>query len=76
MPKSVVTILDGLFALYYFVALLGAIYMRKWASVPFLWLFFSGFSYISLMSLADVDIFRRLAMDELEEDQNAATLVQ
>ena len=62
------TFLELGFALYYFGAVLVAIYIRKWASVPFLWLFFSGFAYISFMSLADVKIFRRLAMDELEDD--------
>ena len=41
--------------------------MRKWASVPFLWLFFSGFSYMSLFSLMDVKLFQKLAMEELED---------
>jgi len=77
VPKSLVTFLEAGFAVYYFGALLVAIYMRKWASVPFLWLFFSGFSYISFMSLVDVQLFRRLAMDELVDDhQNASNLVQ
>ena len=44
--------------------------------MPFLWLFFSGFAYISLMSLADMQIFRRLAMDELEDDETASQLIQ
>jgi cellulose synthase/poly-beta-1,6-N-acetylglucosamine synthase-like glycosyltransferase len=76
VPKSVLTILEAAFALYYFAAVLAAIYLRKWASVPFLWLFFSGFAYVSFMSLADVQIFRRLAMDELEDDDPATHLVQ
>jgi cellulose synthase/poly-beta-1,6-N-acetylglucosamine synthase-like glycosyltransferase len=76
VPKSVMTFLEAAFAVYYFVAVLVAIYIRKWASVPFLWLFFSGFAYISFMSLADVKIFRRLAMDELEDDDPATHLVQ
>jgi hypothetical protein len=76
VPKSLLTFLELAFAVYYFVAVLIAIYIRKWASVPFIWLFFSGFAYISFMSLADVKIFRRLAMDELEDDDPATHLVQ
>jgi len=76
VPKSLITFLDLAFAIYYFGALLTAIWIRKWASVPFLWLFFSGFAYISLMSLADVQIFRRLAMDELEDHETEHDFVQ
>lgn len=76
VPKSLITFLELGFALYYFGALLVAIYIRKWASVPFLWLFFSGFAYISFMSLADVKIFRRLAMEELPEHDTEHTFVQ
>jgi len=76
VPKSLVTFLEAGFGIYYFAALLAAIYFRKWASVPFLWLFFSGFAYMSVMSLADVQLFRRLAMDELEDDETATHLVQ
>ena len=65
------------FALYYLGALLVAVYIRKWASVPFLWLFFSGFSYMSVLSLVDVKLFRRLAMEEPNDDaQSAANFVQ
>ncbi|HWQ08278.1 MAG TPA: glycosyltransferase [Holophaga sp.] len=76
VPKSLITFLDLAFAVYYFVAMLVAIYIRKWASVPFLWLFFSGFAYISFMSLADMQIFRRLAMDELEDHDTASHMIQ
>ncbi|MGA2081132.1 MAG: cellulose synthase family protein [Holophaga sp.] len=76
VPKSVLTILEAAFALYYLGAVIAAIWIHKWASVPFLWLFFSGFAYISIMSLADVKIFRRLAMDELEDDDPATHLAQ
>ncbi len=76
VPKNLITFLDLGFAVYYFAALLGAIWIRKWASVPFLWLFFSGFSYISLMSLADVQIFHRLAMDELEDPETEHDFAQ
>jgi hypothetical protein len=62
------TFLELAFALYYFAAVFIAIYVRRWASVPFLWLFFSGFAYISVMSMADVRIFRRLALKELKEE--------
>jgi len=76
VPKSLITFLDLGFAIYYFAALLVSIYLQKWASVPFLWLFFSGFAYISFMSLADMQIFRRLAMDELEDDETSSQLIQ
>ena len=77
VPKSLMTFLELGFAIYYFGAVLVAIYIRKWASVPFLWLFFSGFSYMSILSLADVKLFRRLAMDEPADDaQSAANFVQ
>jgi cellulose synthase/poly-beta-1,6-N-acetylglucosamine synthase-like glycosyltransferase len=76
VPKSLITFMELAFAVYYFGAVLVAIYIRKWASVPFIWLFFSGFAYISFMSLADVKIFRRLAMHELEDHDPASHLVQ
>ena len=76
VPKTLMTFLEAAFAVYYFAAVIVAIYIRKWASVPFLWLFFSGFAYISFMSLADVKIFRRLAMEELEDDETQSSLVQ
>ena len=76
VPKSLLTFLELGFALYYFAAVVVSIYIRKWASVPFIWLFFSGYAYISFMSLADVKIFRRLAMDELEDEESAQHLAQ
>ncbi len=77
VPKSLVTFLELGFAIYYLAAVIVAIYIRKWASVPFLWLFFSGFAYISLFSLMDMKIFRRLAMEELDDSSAEAThLVQ
>ncbi|MBK8725450.1 MAG: glycosyltransferase [Holophagaceae bacterium] len=76
VPKSLISFLEAGFAVYYFVALLAAIYLRKWASVPFLWLFFSGFSYMSLFSLMDVKLFRKLAMEELEDAEGASHFVQ
>ena len=77
VPKSLLTFLELGFAIYYLGALVVAIYIRKWASVPFLWLFFSGFSYMSVLSLADVKLFRRLAMEEPKDAvENAETFVQ
>jgi hypothetical protein len=64
------------FAVYYFVAMVVAIYIRKWASVPFLWLFFSGFAYMGFMSLADVQVFRRFFTEELEDEESSHDLVQ
>ena len=44
---------------------------------PFLWLFFSGFSYMSILSFADMKLFRRLAMEEPADDaQSASNFVQ
>jgi hypothetical protein len=77
VPKSLLTFLELGFAIYYLAALCVAVYIRKWASVPFLWLFFSGFSYMSLLSFADMKLFRRLAMDEPVDDaQTEANFVQ
>ncbi len=75
VPKSLLTFMELGFALYYFAAVVVAIYIHKWASVPFIWLFFSGFAYMSCMSLADIKIFRRLAMDELEDEETATHLI-
>lgn len=76
VPKSLITFLELGFALYYLVAVIISIEMRKWASVPFLLLFFNGFAYMSLFSLMDIQLFRRLAMDELEDSEHASHLVQ
>lgn len=76
VPKSLITWLEMGFAAYYLAALVVAIYMQKWASVPFLWLFFSGFAYISLMSLSDFSILKRLAMHELEDHETEHNFVQ
>jgi hypothetical protein len=76
VPKSLLTFLELGFALYYLAAVIVSIYIRKWASVPFIWLFFSGFAYMSCMSLADVKIFRRLAMEELEDEEPTTQLLQ
>ncbi len=73
-PKSLLTFLELGFALYYFAAVVAAIYFRKWASLPFLWLFFSGFAYISCMSLADIRIFHRLSLGELDDAEPDAQL--
>jgi len=74
-PRSLLTYLELGFALYYFAAVLVAIYFQKWASVPFLWLFCSGFGYISLMSLTDVKVLRGLAMPELDDEKPAPLLL-
>jgi cellulose synthase/poly-beta-1,6-N-acetylglucosamine synthase-like glycosyltransferase len=76
VPKSLLTFLELGFALYYLAAVIVSIYIRKWASVPFIWLFFSGFAYMSCMSLADVKIFRRLAMEELEDEEPTTQHIQ
>nr|WP_320131271.1 glycosyltransferase [uncultured Holophaga sp.] len=76
VPKNLITFLDLAFAIYYLAALVISIHLRKWASVPFLWLFFSGFAYVSLMSLSDMQLFRRFTTEELEDEENAHSFVQ
>ncbi|HET8900651.1 MAG TPA: glycosyl transferase family 2, partial [Holophagaceae bacterium] len=76
VPKSLITFLELGFAFYYLAAVVVSIEMHKWASVPFLVLFFNGFAYMSLFSLMDIQLFRRLAMDELEDGEQASHLVQ
>lgn len=76
VPKSLITFLELGFAFYYLAAVVISIQMHKWASVPFLVLFFNGFAYMSLFSLLDMQLFRRLAMDELEDGEQASQLVQ
>ena len=76
VPKSLVTFLELGFALYYLVAVVISIQMHKWASVPFLVLFFNGFAYMSLFSMLDMQLFRRLAMEEIEDGEQASHLVQ
>jgi len=68
VPKSLLTFLELGFAVYYFAAVLVAISLRMWASVPFLWLFFSGFAYVSLMSLADIKILPRFVLEGIKDD--------
>lgn len=46
---------------------------RLW--MLFLWLFCSGFGYISLMSLTDVKVLRGLAMPELDDEKPAPLLL-
>ena len=75
LARTLLTYLELGFALYYFAAVLVAIYFQKWASVPFLWLFCSGFGYISLMSLTDVKVLRGLAMPELDDEKPAPLLL-
>lgn len=76
VPKSLITFLELGFAVYYLAAVVVSVEMHKWASVPFLVLFFNGFAYMSLFSLMDIQLFRRLAMDELEDGEQASHLVQ
>ncbi|HTL99323.1 MAG TPA: cellulose synthase family protein [Holophagaceae bacterium] len=76
VPKSLITFLELGFAFYYLAAVVVSIEMHKWASVPFLVLFFNGFAYMSLFSLMDIQLFRRLAMEELEDGEQASHLVQ
>ncbi|HJU83677.1 MAG TPA: cellulose synthase family protein [Holophagaceae bacterium] len=76
VPKSLLSFLELAFAAYYFAAIIVSIYIRKWASLPFLILFFNGFAYMSVLSLLDVAIFRKLAMEELEDTEHATQFHQ
>jgi cellulose synthase/poly-beta-1,6-N-acetylglucosamine synthase-like glycosyltransferase len=71
VPKSVVTFLEAAFALYYLAAIVVSIAIKKYASLPFLILFFNGFAYITVLSLLDTRLFRRFATEELSDAQDA-----
>ena len=49
--RGLLPLLELSFSLYFLLAILYAIRMRMWGTVPFLFLFFFGFGYMGIMSL-------------------------
>ncbi|MEP6913784.1 MAG: glycosyltransferase family 2 protein, partial [bacterium] len=49
--RGLLPLLELSFSLYFLLAILYAIRMRMWGTVPFLFLFFFGFGYMGVMSL-------------------------
>ena len=45
-------LIEGLFAVYFFVCLLTAASLEMWFSLPFLYLFFQGYGYMFALSIA------------------------
>ncbi|MCA1612759.1 MAG: glycosyltransferase [Acidobacteria bacterium] len=54
-------LLELSFALYFLLAMLYAVHMALYATIPFLFLFFFGYGYMGLMSLLQTSSARRLA---------------
>ena len=67
--KSFTTYLELLFAFIFLISIIISIYLHKWASLPFLILFFNGYAYMSLLSLVSSDVLRKLARQEMEDEQ-------
>ncbi len=67
--KSFTTYLELLFACIFLISIIISIYLHKWASLPFLILFFNGYAYMSLLSLVSSDMLRKLARQEMEDEQ-------
>ncbi len=53
-------LLELSFAIYFLLAILYAVRMHMWGPIPFLFLFFSGYGYMGLMSLLQTASGRRL----------------
>src|SRR5436190_909693 len=49
--RGLLPLLELSFSIYFLLAILYAIRMRMWGTVPFLFLFFFGFGYMGLMSI-------------------------
>ncbi len=71
--KSITTYLELLFAFMFFVAIIISIYLQKWASLPFLVLFFNGYAYMSLLSIISPETLSMFTKEELS-DHNVAEI--
>jgi hypothetical protein len=49
--RGLLPLLELSFSLYFLLAILYALRLRMWGTVPFLFLFFSGFGYMGIMSV-------------------------
>jgi cellulose synthase/poly-beta-1,6-N-acetylglucosamine synthase-like glycosyltransferase len=59
--KSLSFLVEGALALYLALCLLMALHLRMWLALPFLYLFFHGFTYVFLLSILPNRPRRRLA---------------
>ena len=58
--RGLLPLLELGFALYFLLAMLYAVRMHLWGTIPFLFLFFFGYGYMGLMSLLQTASGRRL----------------
>jgi cellulose synthase/poly-beta-1,6-N-acetylglucosamine synthase-like glycosyltransferase len=58
--RGLLPLLELGFALYFLLAILYAVRMHLWGTIPFLFLFFFGYGYMGLMSLLQTASGRRL----------------
>jgi cellulose synthase/poly-beta-1,6-N-acetylglucosamine synthase-like glycosyltransferase len=58
--RGLLPLLELSFAIYFLLAILYAVRMRLWGTIPFLFLFFFGYGYMGLMSLLQTASGRRL----------------
>jgi cellulose synthase/poly-beta-1,6-N-acetylglucosamine synthase-like glycosyltransferase len=73
VSKSVTTYLELLFAFAFLISIFVSIYFSKWASLPFLILFFNGYAYMSLLSLVSTDTLKSFTKAEIEDDHVLGT---
>ena len=60
--RGLLPLLELGFSAYFFCAMLYALHMGMYATLPFLFLFFFGYGYIGLMSLLQTSSVKRLAL--------------
>jgi cellulose synthase/poly-beta-1,6-N-acetylglucosamine synthase-like glycosyltransferase len=58
--RGLLPLLELSFAVYFLLAILYAVRMRLWGTIPFLFLFFFGYGYMGVMSLLQTASGRRL----------------
>jgi cellulose synthase/poly-beta-1,6-N-acetylglucosamine synthase-like glycosyltransferase len=58
--RGLLPLLELAFAVYFLLAIMYAVRMQLWGTIPFLFLFFFGYGYMGLMSLLQTTSGRRL----------------
>jgi cellulose synthase/poly-beta-1,6-N-acetylglucosamine synthase-like glycosyltransferase len=58
--RGLLPLLELSFAIYFLLAMLYAVRMRLWGTIPFLFLFFFGYGYMGVMSMLQTASGRRL----------------
>ena len=53
----------------FLVSIFVSVYLHKWASLPFLILFFNGYAYMSLLSLVSADTLSFFTKEEISDEQ-------